>query len=60
MALRFEDGQAIENDDTSILFRPDGALAYFNRGLAHEALGNQEQADSDRAKARELDARIGR
>ncbi len=46
---------AIEDFNESIRLRPKKALYYNDRGLSKEALGQQEDAEADFAKAKELD-----
>ena len=45
---------AIEAYDEAIRLNPQYAKAYNNRGIAYGLLGQQEQADRDFAKAKEL------
>jgi Flp pilus assembly protein TadD len=41
--------------DEAIRLDPQLADAYYNRGVAYESLGQQELADRDVAKAKELE-----
>ena len=47
-------GKAIKDFDEAIRLNPHDADAYYNRGAAYAKLGQQEQADRDFAKAKEL------
>ena len=53
-ALTSGDYSAIANYDEAIRLDPQDAITYYNRGVAYENLGQQEQADLDFAKAKEL------
>jgi len=47
--------EAIKDFDSAIKLKPDFAHAYHQRGLAKQALGRQKEADTDFAKAKEID-----
>ncbi len=49
-----------EDFDITIKNDPDDAIAYFDRGLAKEALGQQDAAKADFQKAKELDLDVER
>ena len=49
---------AIEDFDIAIKNDPKDAIAYFDRGLAKEALGQQDAAKADFDKAKELDPEV--
>ncbi len=46
---------AIADYDITIGLNPKHSYAYYNRGMAKEALGQPEAAQADFAKAKELD-----
>ena len=45
---------AIDDYDQAIKLKPDYALAYYNRGIARNALGDKQSAILDYQKAAEL------
>ena len=51
---------AIEDFDITIKFDPNYAIAYFDRGHAKEALGQQDAAKADFQMAKELDPDVER
>ncbi len=46
--------QALADFNRAIQISPQHAQAYYNRGLAYQNLGQQQQADADFAKYKEL------
>jgi MtfA peptidase len=52
--------RAIADFSRSIWLRPFSADAYYQRGLAHEKLGHLDDAESDRAKAFDVDPEADR
>lgn len=52
--------EAIKDFDESITLNPEKALLYYDRGLSKQAIGQQEEAETDFAKAKELDPKIGK
>ena len=48
---------AIDCFSMAIRLEPDDAIAYHNRGVAYEKLGDKAKADADFAKADELRAK---
>ena len=55
-AFRREFDKAIADYNAAIRLNPASGVAYYNRALAYDALGNVEQAiiDADFSRAREL------
>ncbi|WP_299484982.1 trypsin-like peptidase domain-containing protein [Acaryochloris sp. IP29b_bin.137] len=45
---------AIAEYDQAIALNPNYAEAYFNRGLAHKLIGNNDQANQDQLKSKQL------
>ncbi len=46
--------EAVAECDRAINLKHDYAIAYYNRGTAHQKLGNCRQAESDFSSARQL------
>ena len=53
-AVKSEYEKAIENYDEAIRLNPQYGSVYYNRGIAYRNLGQQEIADRDFQKAKEL------
>ena len=58
LARRGDFREAINSYSNAIRLDEKLAAAYYNRGLLHRHLGAQQQADADRAKARQLNPQI--
>ena len=51
---------AIKDLTKAIGIDPNYAAAYWNRGMAYKSIGDQTQANTDFARARKLDAKVGK